>query len=350
VNKRILMGVEVFLFCVGAATAQHALFPTKAQIAVIGRSPEWGALRSSCVADLSLKSHPVSDYSPPPHYTADGPRTVAESGVEPILRRETAAIYRLSLCYEISKDTRDSAKAEELLNGWSHTTARIGTEQGKAGFNFYFPYALMGAFLLREDAGWEDDSFDRFVRSVVLPFNNAERQNNHANWGVLLMASAGTYLQDGAIVDKARARWLALMDSQVAQDGSMPLEICRSNTSDWCGGKTKGMKGLAYTHYALLPTAVAAEIFHNEGKSVYDTPEAALMCKAYRRAASWTLQPKTFPYYATNDGKLIGVNGVSYFYVLQTRCPSPDASAVLKEYGLHVPDPFLLGAMYGGTH
>ncbi len=107
---------------------------------------------------------------------------------------------------------------------------------------------------------------------------------------------AGSYLNDQTLINRARQRWLDLVQSEVAQDGSLPLEICRSDTSNWCDGPTKGIRGLAYTHYALYPTTIAAEILRNLGQDVYSTPQGALLCKAYGKAAAWTLHPETFPF------------------------------------------------------
>jgi len=339
----------VLLLAISARAAEmpRSLFPSVEQIDSLRADARWGGLHSACEAGLKLESHPVADFSPPPHYGASGPVVAKADAPVPTLRRESLAVYRLALCFEISKDARYSAKAEQILNGWAHTTTRIGTLQGADGFNFYFPYALMGASLLQHDAGWRSDDFSAFVRKIVIPANNADKPNNHGNWGVLLLATAGGYLNDPMLLDQARQRWQELMRSQVAQDGSLPLEVCRSDTSNWCGGETKGIKGIAYTHYTLYPTTIAAEIFRNAGKDVYSTPEGALLCKAYSRAASWTLHPETFPYYASNKGKLDGMHNVDYFYILQQRCPVGDGAAVLKDFGASAADPMELRAIYG---
>ena len=94
-------------------------------------------------------------------------------------------------------------------------------------FNFYFPYALLGAYLLAQDTNWHSDDFTRFVRDIVIPANNSDKPNNNGNWGILLLTTAGGYLRDQAVISGARKRWLELMRTQVAEDGSLHLEICR---------------------------------------------------------------------------------------------------------------------------
>jgi hypothetical protein len=272
----------------------------------------------------------------------------SEDAPERRLRRDSLAVYDLALCAEISHDHQFSTKAEQILDGWAHTTKRIGSEQGKAGFNFYFPYALLGAYQLEQDPSWHSKDFSRFVREVVVPANNTKRENNHGNWGVLLLATAGGYLHDQELISQARERWLELMQAQVAEDGSLPKEICRSDTSNWCSGPTKGIRGIHYTHWTLLPTAIAAEIFRNLGLDVYSGPGGKQLCKAYAKAAAWSLHPETFPYFSSNNGKLDEVLDVDYFYILQNRCPAADGPAVLKQFG-STPGPLQLKEIYGGN-
>jgi len=345
--KYLCLALVLFGGQLQAADRPHSLFPTSEQIDKLGASKEWRGLKASCKSDLSLKSRPIADFSPGPHYGPTGVVPDGENAPGPTLRRESLAVYDLALCAEISHDRRFSAKAEEILDGWAHTTKRVGTEQGEDEFNFYFPYALIGASLLAQDTSWHSDDLEKFVRDIAVPANHSNRPNNHGNWGVLLLATAGEYLHDQTMISHARQRWLELVHTQVAEDGSLPLEICRSDTSNWCGGPTKGIRGIHYTHWTLFPTAIAAEILRNFGQDVYSAPEADLLCKAYAKAATWSLHPETFPYFASNNGKLDSVNDVAYFYILQSRCHAPDGPAVLSQFGVTASDPLLLRAIYG---
>jgi hypothetical protein len=346
-QKYLLIVLVLLSATLNAADKRQSLFPTIEQIGKLGMDKDWGGLRSSCESALNLQSHPIADFSPVPHYGPTGAVAEGKDAPGPTLRLESLAVYNLALCAEISHDRRFSSKAEQILDGWAHTTKRIGTQQGTYGFNFYFPYALMGAYRLAQDTNWKSDDFTKFVKDIVVPVNNSDKPNNHGNWGVLLAATAGGYLHDQALIRRARRRWLELMRTQVAEDGSLPLEICRSDTSNWCGGPTKGIKGISYTHYALFPTTIAAEVFRNLGQDVYSTSEGKLLCKAYARAAAWSLNPETFPYFSSNNGKLDGVHNVDYFYILQNRCPTADGLAVLNQFGATVSDPLRLKAIYG---
>jgi hypothetical protein len=311
-----------------AATDVSTIFPAAAQITSLASLGDWGGLRSACDKDLKVKAYPLGDFSPAPHYDDKGVNP-NDSRAAIALGGEAMAVYRLGVCYQISHNRKYAAKAESLLDSWATSLIRIGSEQGVADINFSVPYALMAAYVLKNDSTWDSGRFTNMVRNTIAPANNMHRVNNHGNWGVLLELTAGAYLNDGKMVATARDRWLELMRNEVASDGSLPQEICRSNNNNWCGGPTKGMKGISYEHWTLLPVTLAAEIFRNMGLDVYTTPEGALLHRAYRKAAAWTLHPETFPYYAANHGQLEGIYGADYFYILQRVFPEPDGAAVI---------------------
>ena len=188
--------------------------------------------------------------------------------------------------------------------------------------------------MVRGVKNWNDQSFRHLLTDMALPLSHSDRKNNHANWGVFLTASIAAYTGDTALLQRTRVRWLALMDSEVAPDGSLPLEICRSDTNNYCGGEHKGINGLSYTHYTLLPTTAAARIFEIAGGSVWQTPQGAKLAIAYKQAAAWTLHPENFPYYGSNGGHLNGVRNAAYFALLQRVFPNDDGAQAIASGSL----------------
>lgn len=209
-----------------------------------------------------------------------------------------------------------------------------------------FSAYVLAAVMVRADSQWHDATFKSFLRERVLPLSAASRPNNFGNWGVLLEASSAAYLNDRRLMEQAMNRWRALMFSQVSPDGSMTAEICRSNTTDLCGGPDKGVNGLAYTHYTLLPTTLAAEVFRNAGFNVYAGDAGQRLALAYARAAGWTVHPETFPYYASNGGQLIGVRNAAYFRILQRRVPRTDGGVAIQQGNLGM-DGYEIALLYG---
>jgi len=341
----IAFGVFGTAFSAYAAQDLPSIFPTEERISAASQLRDWGGLRPACEKDLTMRAYPLGDYTPAPHYDAKGESSKIMPS-QTALSDESHAIYRLGLCYQISHDRKYAVKAEGLLDSWATTLTRIGNEQGGVDFNVHAPQALMVAYALKRDPAWDSSNFSTMVREKFVPIVKVTPRNNHANWGVLFQLTAGAFLGDTKLVSSSRDRWLDLMRSEVAEDGSFPQEVCRSNTTDWCGGPTKGIKGMHYEHFALIPLVLTAEIFKNMDMDVYGTPEGAILQNAYRKASAWTLHPETFPYYATNNGHLDNLYEAGYFYILQTVDPEPDGAAVINKFGAVLEDPLYLRAFY----
>lgn len=296
-----------------------------------------------CERDLTAQPQPRADMNPGPHYSAEG---VVENPVSRQFSRDAGIAYRAALCARLAGDDRLAAQARRYLDAWSGTLRQVSSEQGRSEVNFLGPQLVLAAALLGSDEGWQAARFRRWAVEVLLPCSHAERKNNHANWGLLLEASIAALRQDGPALDRLRERWIRLLASQVAPDGSLPLEVCRSDTNNYCGGPTKGINGLSYTHYTLLPATVTAQILAIQGREVWQSAGGRELARAYAQAAAWTTDPASFPYYAANAGRLNGVRNAAYFAVLQRHWPDPNAAQVLGAAPQGA-DPFELRLLFG---
>lgn len=315
------------IFVAEALAAPINIWLTEADTHRLQRHPEKAAsLISHCDREMTTTVSPVAVIAPPPHYTGKG---VDNTGVPLRLGSDGNLAYRAALCYVITQDARYAQHAQTIISAWSDTLQSAPTEQGAADINFSLPQYVLAASMVRHANAWNDGSFQRLLTQIALPLSRLSRDNNHANWGVFLTASIAAYVGDVALLDKARARWLVLMDRQIAADGSLLMEICRSDSNNYCDGASKGINGLSYTHFTLLPTSAAARIFDIQGKGVWKTPEGDKLATAYRKAAAWTLHPETFPYFESNGGKLNGVRNAAYFVLLQQQYPNPDGADVI---------------------
>ena len=283
-----------------------------------------------CDKEIEIAASPVSTFAPPPHYTSDG---VIETDMSKRFASDGTMAWRAALCFVVTQDRRYAKHAQAIIAAWADTLREVKSEQGASEINFDLPQYILAASMVRGVEGWNDQSFRHLMTDIALPLSHINRKNNHANWGVFLNSAIAAYTGNHRLLERSRDRWLALMDSEVAPDGSLPLEICRSDTSDYCGGVHKGINGLSYTHYTLLPTTAAARIFDLAGRSVWETPQGNKLASAYRQAALWTLQPETFPYFESNNGRLNGVHNAAYFALLQRIYPSDDgAKAIANGY------------------
>lgn len=280
-----------------------------------------------CDAELGYVASPVEYYSPAQHYSSQG---AVHNDLTQEIGRDGEIAYRAALCYSLTGDVKYAQHTQRIVDAWATTVHDVDRGQGRGDFNFFFPQYIIAASLVRSADGWNDASFVTFLRDVVAPLSNAYRPNNHGDWGVLLDATIAAYTGDKAKFLGAVDRWESLMQSQVAEDGSMPQEICRTDTTNWCDGPRKGVNGISYTHWALLPVTLSAKVFESQGDSVWQTPGGRKLEAAFDRAASWSLHPETFPYYESNNGKLNGVTNAGYFAVLQRHYPNSDAQTLLS--------------------
>ncbi|RYF04410.1 MAG: hypothetical protein EOO78_04395 [Oxalobacteraceae bacterium] len=328
VRRRAIAALATWMLVAAHAPAgAQNVWLNGADIAALrGQPVKTKSLMRRCDMEIDKAASPVPVFAPPPHYTRDG---VTVTDVSANFAGDGGLAYRAALCFAASGDTRYAAHAQHVISAWADQLIAVSSEQGAAEINFDLPQYVLAASLVQGVHGWNDQSFRRLLTGIALPLSHIGKKNNHANWGVFLNAAIGAYLGDRALVSAARERWLTLMDTQIAADGSLPLEICRSDTIDHCGGDHKGINGLSYTHYTLLPTTAAARIFDMQGQSVWHTRQASKLDAAYRKAASWTRHPEMFPYFNANHAQLNGVRNAAYFALLQHVFPNDEGEQVL---------------------
>ncbi|BBB68335.1 hypothetical protein UNDYM_4082 [Undibacterium sp. YM2] len=288
----------------------------------------WAALRKRCDKELTQPAHAVADYSPARHYTADG---VSHDPSGKYLNTDAGVAYRAALCYQLSHDIVYARHTQRIADAWGKTLTHVSKDQGAAELNFNIPQLVIAVSWVRDASPWDDSDLIAMLQKVALPLSHADKANNHGNWGVLMDASIAAYTGNSKQLERAQQRWQTLLLNQVAEDGSMPLEICRSNTNNFCGGPDKGINGISYTHYTLHPATITAEIFMQLGKNLYQTDAGKKLSLAYQRTAEWTRYPERFPYYASNQGKLNGINNTAYFLILQAHNMNDDAAEVIKQ-------------------
>ncbi|WP_300752544.1 alginate lyase family protein [Janthinobacterium sp.] len=310
-----------------AVMASSNIWLTNADIGLLRSQPaRTAALMQRCDKEIDTQAAPVAVFAPPAHYSKTG---VVENAMGKRFASDGELAYRAALCYAVSQDLRYAQHAQAIISAWADTLQYVPSEQGASDLNFDLPAYVIAASMVRNANRWNDASFRHLITRIALPLSHSDRKNNHANWGVLLNASIAAYTGDAALLASSRTRWLELMDSEVAADGSLPLEICRSDSTAYCSGARKGINGLSYTHYTLLPTIAAARIFDLQGQAVWHSPQGNKLSAAYRKAAAWTLHPETFPYYQSNGGRLNGVNNAAYFTLLQRQFPNADGGQVI---------------------
>jgi hypothetical protein len=236
--------------------------------------------------------------------------------------------YGLALIYRMTGDEKYAAAAVRLLNGWTTTLKSFSRQDDSPlTFSYNFPAFIFAAAPLADSKAWTpaaQQAFKNFVRTKALPMNTMDRENNWGNWGLVLVFAGAAYLQDHALLAQATARWKHFIDTQIAPDGHLPLEVTRNNGV--------GEHGLWYSNFCLMPQTVAAEIARVNGVDLYNYRSATgtSLRLAYERIVPWVANPRTFPYYHGTDPKgQLATESVSYWEILNARWPQPQAAAIL---------------------
>lgn len=307
------------------------------------RPADFASLVRKCGAEIDYQPKPVSVFAPEPHYTETGINQTDNNPKQ--LAADSLAAYRQGLCYVVTNDPKFAVAVHRIVDAYANTMTAVTTGQGKSSINFNMPYMIAAANWTYGVNGWKSVEFDKFLRNVVLPVSAADRDNNHGMWAMLMEASAAVHLADPAILNKARTRWIEIMKGATAPDGTLTTEVARSGTTNWSGGPDKGKKGLAYTNYFLLPASMAAKIFADQGKPVWRGEGGDQLKAAFEKSAGWVRNPKTFPYYASNNGQLSEPRNVVFYPLLLSVYPNANAQAVLAEHGVS-DGGFLLPKLY----
>lgn len=319
---------------------------TQAQLSALKSDmSRFTALLRNCDANVNYQPTPLAVLEMAAHYNASGENAPTQE--EAHLSEEARLSYRQALCYALTGELKYALSSQRILDAWGTTFKKVAPHNAQGNVNFNLPYMVIAASWVKNANDWNHSTFDTFLLHIILPMAEVKRTNNHGQWGIFMQATIGAYLGNAQLLAEARNSWQRHIQDAVATDGSMPREITRSDTSDFVDGPTKGIRGLAYTNYALLPATLAAQVFAVSGQPVWATPSGLLLQKAFGKAASWVLHPETFPYYASNNGKLQDTNDVGYFPVLLKQYPNEAAEAVLEQDKV-TSDGFLLMELFGG--
>lgn len=291
--------------------------------------PVYSAFRELMSQEEELLEHeahvPDTWYVPPYYQDAEGHRL--NKG---FLMDDANASFKLALLYRLTDNGKYAEKSAYLIDAWSGLEELEKHDDSSLSFSYHFPSMIFAAGLLRGSEYWtenHENRFSDFVRERALPMNTMHRENNWGNWGLVLVLASSVYLDDSQLFEEGVERWKYFIEEQIAEDGHLPHEVTRNNGI--------GERGIWYTHFTLMPQTVAAEIAKVNGADLYDyqSPAGRTLEQAFRRVATWALNPKEFPYFKPDDEEEIqrGTDYISYFEILNERWPDDAAAEMLKQ-------------------
>ncbi len=276
---------------------------------------------------LSQTIQPCAQLNASKHYTSVG---VREPDVcTKSFKKSALMSYDLVLGYLVSKNKQYGLKAIEILNAWAKELQSVDTYQSEDNINFYMPYMNMAYWFVKK--AFPSPEYEDFIKRMR-QYSQSALNTNHGAWGILFDVSSALALDDHALLQNSANRWQDWIFKAIDENGVIASAITRSDTSDYHGGPTKGIKGIAYTNFALLALTISGELLFENGYDLWDSGAGKRLSVAYNKVATWILNPETFPYFQPN---LIGVHNNAYFIILAKHYSSPSADELLKQGDLH---------------
>ncbi|WP_199497793.1 alginate lyase family protein [Helicobacter pylori] len=276
---------------------------------------------------LSQTIQPCAQLNASKHYTSTGVRE--SDACTKSFKKSATMSYDLALGYLVSKNKQYGLKAIEILNAWAKELQSVDTYQSEDNINFYMPYMNMAYWFVKK--AFPSPEYEDFIKRMR-QYSQSALNTNHGAWGILFDVSSALALDDHALLQNSANRWQEWVFKAIDENGVILSAITRSDTSDYHGGPTKGIKGIAYTNFALLALTVSGELLFENGYDLWGSGAGKRLSVAYNKTATWILNPETFPYFQPN---LIGVHNNAYFIILAKHYSSPSADELLKQGDLH---------------
>ncbi|MFP6095870.1 alginate lyase family protein [Helicobacter pylori] len=276
---------------------------------------------------LSQKIQPCAQLNASKHYTSTGVRE--PDSCTKSFKKSATMSYDLALGYLVSKNKQYGLKAIEILNAWAKELQSVDTYQSEDNINFYMPYMNMAYWFVKK--AFPSPEYEDFIKRMR-QYSQSALNTNHGAWGILFDVSSALALDDNALLHNSANRWQEWVFKAIDENGVIASAITRSDTSDYHGGPTKGIKGIAYTNFALLALTISGELLFENGYDLWGSGAGKRLSVAYNKVATWVLNPETFPYFQPN---LIGVHNNAYFIILAKHYSSPSADELLKQGDLH---------------
>ncbi len=276
---------------------------------------------------LSQTIQPCAQLNASKHYTSTGVRE--PDSCTKSFKKSALMSYDLVLGYLVSKNKQYGLKAIEILNAWAKELQSVDTYQSEDNINFYMPYMNMAYWFVKK--AFPSPEYEDFIKRMR-QYSQSALNTNHGAWGILFDVSSALALDDHDLLQNSANRWQDWIFKAIDENGVIASAITRSDTSDYHGGPTKGIKGIAYTNFALLALTISGELLFENGYDLWGSGAGKRLSVAYNKVATWILNPETFPYFQPN---LIGVHNNAYFIILAKHYSSPSADELLKQGDLH---------------
>ncbi|MGH1594544.1 alginate lyase family protein [Yersinia proxima] len=223
----------------------------------------------------------------------------------------TAKVQALTLAWYFSGEQKYADKAISLIRTWfidpdTRMNPNLDFAQGVPGIaagrgtgvldGRYFATRIVDSLImLQQNTNWtvQDEKqirhwmteYLQWLRYSAAGKKEAAAQNNHGNWYVVQVAGIAWYLQQPAVVVEMAELLKTKLNTQLAADGSQPLELART-------------RSFHYSYFSLQAAILMAQLADKVHVDLwhYRTPNGSGLIKALDFMAPYSNEQNKWPY------------------------------------------------------
>ena len=225
----------------------------------------------------------------------------------------TAKVQALTLAWYFSGEQKYADKAISLIRTWfidpdTRMNPNLDFAQGVPGIaagrgtgvldGRYFATRIVDSLIiLQQNRHWTEQdekqirqwmtSYLQWLQHSPAGQKEAAALNNHGNWYAVQVAGIAWYLQQPAVVAEMAELLKTKLNSQLAADGSQPLELARTRSFHYSYFSLQ-----AGILMALLADKVQVSLWH------YQTPNGSSLIKALDFMAPFSIKQSQWPYHS----------------------------------------------------
>ncbi|OVZ94798.1 alginate lyase [Yersinia frederiksenii] len=228
----------------------------------------------------------------------------------------TAQVQTLTLAWYFSGQQKYADKAISLIRTWfiapqTRMNPNLNFAQGVPGIaagrgtgvldGRYFATRIVDSLImLQQNKHWtaQDEKQMRqwmteylaWLRHSPAGKTEAAALNNHGNWYAVQVAGIAWYLQQPQVVVEMAQLLKTKMDTQLAADGSQPLELART-------------RSFHYSYFSLQAAILMAQLADKVHIDLwrYQTPQNSSLIKALDFMAPFSDEQKKWPYHSLDN-------------------------------------------------
>ncbi|WP_227734439.1 alginate lyase family protein [Yersinia proxima] len=225
----------------------------------------------------------------------------------------TAKVQTLTLAWYFSGEQKYADKAISLIRTWfidpdTRMNPNLDFAQGVPGIaagrgtgvldGRYFATRIVDSLImLQQNTNWtvQDEKqiqhwmteYLQWLRYSAAGKKEAAAQNNHGNWYAVQVAGIAWYLQQPAVVVEMAELLKTKLNTQIAADGSQPLELART-------------RSFHYSYFSLQAAILMAQLADKVHVDLwhYRTPNGSGLIKALDFMAPYSNEQNKWPYHS----------------------------------------------------